>query len=210
MSEPIVSFSQSDGQRIAQSVRFTESRSITNGAFNEGLEGPFYAEITSLVSETDDKQAKGEQRVYEGASLSFETPTSPWVFDIDNTTAQGQGDIFSDQALTVGDIVEVVPYVDSDGTATWIVRRGGGTASRTIIKTAGALTYGAILENITTQTVKQEFTEAQSFKALLPWGSTIDLPDDYVFTADLDGDNVYYTETYPQLYTTPQAPAHLS
>ncbi|MCM8527318.1 MAG: hypothetical protein NE327_12430 [Lentisphaeraceae bacterium] len=75
-----------------------------------------FAKVTELVADTDDKQAKGIEVVYNISNQSFEDPVpSLWTFDSDNldddyTTT----DIYSNLALEVDEIVEIIQIPDSE------------------------------------------------------------------------------------------------
>ena len=197
---------EDDFDRNIQSIRVTEGRSISNGVIN-GTDGfPLFAKITSIVDDTNDRQAKGLQVVFD---VSVEGYTEcGWLFDVDDTAGDAsarQGDIYAGHDMAVNDIVQVFRYKDKSDTSDWIALPIGGAGSeRPIIKTAGVLAFGATLESPISQTIKTEFTETQQFKAYYPWGIALSLPDDYVFTADVDSNGVYYTEVFPQsIYVKP-------
>lgn len=205
---PIYAFSsQSDLDRIAESVKKTESRESLNPDFLRISQGPFFARVTSIVSDTDSKRAKAVSLVYDIDSHGLIVPSNSFVYDSESTLTTAQRDIFSDTALSVDQDVELMPYADSTGEVEWLVRKSGG-AQRPVIKTAGDLAFGAELEGIN-GVIKSEFTSTQFFRALLPWGDTVDLPDDFIFTADIDtvssSGTTYYTEAWPtSMYAFPE------
>ena len=116
--------------------------------------------------------------------------------------------IYSDTAMKVDQIVEVVRYNDRtiDGNQMqWLVRSSGGGAERPTIMVSGAtFGFGAIVESPIDLTASTEFDvdNEPAFKGILPWNGyttlsfTADLPGDFVFVADLF-DNTYYTQSYP-------------
>ena len=208
MAGDIYAFDNEDDlDRNIRSIRVTEGRSISNGAIN-GTDGfPLFAKITSIVDGTNDRQAKGLQVVFD---VSVEGYTEyGWLFDVDDTDGDAsarQGDIYAGHDMADNDIVQVFRYKDKSDASDWIALPIGGAGSeRPIIKTAGVLAFGATLEGIISQTVKTEFTTPQSFRAYYPWGIGPDLPDNYVFTADVDSSGTYYTEVFPQsIYAKPR------
>lgn len=207
MADDIYAFNnEGDFDRNIQSIRVTEGRSISNGAINGSDGFPLFAKITSIVDDTNDRQAKGLQVVFDVSAEGY--TEFGWLFDVDDTEGDAsarQGDIYSGHDMAVDDIVQVFRYKDKSDTSDWIALPIGGAGSeRPIIKTAGALAFGATLVSIISQTVKDEFTETQQFRAYYPWGTTIALPDDYVFTADVDSTGAFYTEVFPQsIYVKP-------
>lgn len=210
MAGPIYAFSsQSDLDRISQSVRDTEARTSLNPDFFSNKRGPYFARITALVDDTDGKRAKGISLDYDISLLALASSSSSFPYDSISKETSAQHDIFSNTALTVDDEVELIPYVDATGEVEWLVREsGGGGAQRPIIQTAGVLAFGGELEGLN-KVVKTEFIETTLFKALLPWGDTVNLPDDFVFTADIDTVSLpqtqYYTEAWPtSMYAFPQ------
>lgn len=190
--------SQSDIDRVAQSVRETESRFISDGSMPGTDANIYFVEITAIVVDTGSKQAKGKQVLFDADTGDYVEATGGWIFDDDDETVMAQGDIYSPNEMAVGDVVQAIRNTDESDTTDFIaIPIGGAGAQRPIIKTAGVLAFGAILDSIIGQDVKTEFTETQFFQAIMPWGAAVDLPDDYVFTADVDSSGVYYTETYP-------------
>jgi len=208
MADDIYAFSdEGDFDRNIQSIRITEGRTISNGVIN-GTDGfPLFAKITSIVDGTNSRQAKGLQVILDASIGDY--AEDGWLFDVDDTAGDAsarQGDIYSGHDMAVNDVVQVFRYKDKSDTSDWIGLPigGGGGSERPIIKTSGALAFGATLESIISQTVKTEFTEAQSFLGYYPWGLTAILPDDYVFTADVDSTGAFYTEVFPStMYVKP-------
>ena len=199
---------QSDLDRVGQSVRFTEARSNGNPDFLEISQGPFFAKVTSIVTGTDNKRAKAVSIVYDISTHSLEVPSNSFLYDSDSSLTTSQRDIFSNSALTVDDEVEVIKYTDATGEVEWLVRESGGGAQRPIIQTAGTLAFGAELEGIN-GVVKSEFTSTKFFHALLPWGASVPLPSNFIFTADVDNvslsETTYYTEAWPtSMYAFPE------
>ena len=205
MADDIYAFdSQSDIDRIAQSVRVTESRFITGGGVLGNDAFPLFAKIVSIVDDTGSKQAKAIQVVVDASIGGYAEPDDPWIFDADDTSNFGQGDIYSASAIEVDDVVQVFRYKDKSDESEFISIPVGAGVQRPIVKTSGVLTFGAELESVISQDIKTEFTEPQTFVSLLPWGSVVALPDDYIFTADVDSSGVFYTEVFPtNMYVKP-------
>lgn len=207
MADDIYAFSEEgDFDRNIQSIRVTEGRTVSNGAINGAFKFPLFAKITSIVDGTNSKQAKGLQVILDASIGDY--AEQGWLFDVDDTDGEAsarQGDLYSGHNMAVDDVVQVFPYKDKSDTSDWIALPIGGAGSeRPIIKTKGVLTFGATLESIISQTVKDEFTETQQFLGYYPWGLTATLPDDYVFTADVDSTGAFYTEVFPStMYAKP-------
>ena len=201
----VFGLTQAQINRIAQALRKTEARSPLSGRLSNVPNIPIYAEVTEVISGTDNHEGKARQKYYDLDSGEWVDADNGWVFDEDDDGASSQSNIYSDSELQVGDIGEVVDFKDNTDRERWFFKKpAAGGAQRPIIKTAGTLAFGAILESITGQTIKEEFTEAQTFLAYYPWGTTAALPDDYVFTADVDSTGAYYTEVFPQsIYAKP-------
>ncbi len=196
--EAVFGWIQPQINRAARSFRVTEGRNSSSGEFSPFGNSPIYAKITEIVSSTENHEAKGTQVYYNLDDKEWITAPNGWRFDEDDDTAIGQKNIYSDADLSVDDIIEVVLFQDSTEREQWYGKKaGGGGVQRPLIRTAGFLAFGAELESIVGQAIKTEFTETQSFRALLPWGETVILPDDYVFTADVDSSGTYYTEVFP-------------
>ncbi len=192
--------SQDDISRISASVRKTESRFISNGIQGGDDFQQLFVEVTELVEDSGGKEVKAIQRVYDGPTRSYIAPPNPFVFDKDNTTAYGQDNIFSASKLKVGNVVEIIPYVDATGKVQWLARVSSGGAERPAIISGGDdFEFGAILESPVSSTATKEFEAADgiSFKSLLPWGLSVDVPNNFRFVGDLFGTE-YYTESYPK------------
>lgn len=198
-------FLQAQIDRIARSLRITETRILKSGTMGAQPNVPIYVIITEIISTTGKHEAKGDQVYYDLDTKDWVIAANGWTFDEDSETATGQTNLYSDAELEVGDIGEVVDFQDNSERERWYFKKSAaGGSERPIIKTAGALTFGATLESIISQTVKTEFTEAQSFLGYYPWGLTATLPDDYVFTADVDSSGAFYTEVFPStMYVKP-------
>lgn len=205
MTDELYGFhNESDIDRISLSVRKTEART-RGGGFIDGFDlPPYFAKITELVDGSDGKRAKGIQVIFNSTSLSYIDAPGGWVFDDDDTTINGEGDIYNDTAMTVDQIVEVSRYneeVEKADKMAWLVPKasGGGGAERPAIITQGAtFEFGAQITAPNDATPITEFTDGQyQFKALLPWGDDIALPDDFKFVGDLFG-TTYFTESYPK------------
>lgn len=197
---------EDDFDRNIISIQKTERREISNGDIT-GTDGfPLFAKITSIVDGTNSRQAKGLQVLLDVSTAEYEE--DGWIFDVDDTDfdpALRQGDIYSGHDMAVDDVVQVFRYKDKSDTSDWIALPIGGAGSeRPIIKTAGVLAFGATLESIISQVVKTEFTEVQVFVGYYPWGNTVTLPANYVFTADVDSSGAFYTEIFPStMYVKP-------
>ena len=199
--------SQSDIDRIGVSVKTTEGINNVGGTSNGGFNvNATFAKITALRASTGGKQATGIEYIYDSDTWTKIEDTSPTVYDDDDSTSLKSGDIYSDTAMKVGDIVEITPYVDKAlkvnqaDNMQWLARIGGGGAERPVIMAAGdEFTYGAIITSPTDETATTEFeaSDGITFKTLLPWGAVADVPDDFKFVGDLVG-TTYYTESYPK------------
>lgn len=201
----VFGLTQAQINRIAQALRKTEARSPLSGRLSNVPNIPIYAEVTEVISGTDNHEGKARQKYYDLDSGEWVDADNGWIFDEDDDGASSQSNIYSDSELQVGDIGEVVDFKDNTDRERWFFKKpAAGGARRPIIKTAGTLPFGAILNSAINQTIKEEFTELQIFKAYYPWGTSIDLPSNYVFTADIDENGVYYTEVFPQsIYVKP-------
>ena len=196
---------QAQIDRLARSLRITEKRISSSGTMGAQSNVPIYAIVTEIISTTGKHEAKGDQVYYDLDTKEWVVVANGWSFDEDNDTAIGQTNLYSDAELDVGDVGEVVDFQDNTERERWYFKKPSGGSERPIIKTAGVLAFGATLESIIGHVVKTEFTETQQFLAYYPWGTTIALPDDYVFTADVDSNGVYYTEVFPQsIYVKPR------
>lgn len=196
---------QAQIDRIARSLRITETRILKSGTMGAQPNVPIYAEVIEVISTTGKHEGKAKQVYYDLDTSSWVDAANGWTFDEDNdTSATAQTNIYSDDELELGDIGEVVDFQDNSERERWYFKKPSGGSERPIIKTAGVLAFGATLESIISQTVKTEFTEPQSFLGYYPWGLTATLPDDYVFTADVDSTGAFYTEVFPStMYVKP-------
>jgi hypothetical protein len=197
---------QAQIDRIARSLRITETRISSSGKMGAQPNVPIYSEVIEVISDTGSHEGKAKQVYYDLDTSAWVDAANGWTFDEDDTDSPtAQTNIYSDAELEVGDIGEVVDFQDNTERERWYFKKAvAGGAQRPIIKTAGTLAFGATLESIISQTIKNEFTEAQQFLAYYPWGTTIALPDNYVFTADVDSSGAYYTEVFPQdIYVKP-------
>ena len=171
-----------------------------------------FAKITELVDQvdgedTDGKVAKGIEYYYNSETFDKEEAPDALIFDEEDTTINKSGYIYSDTALEVDQIVEVFKYTDYDlkedqaNNMEWLVRTGGGGgAERPVIISSGeTFEFGAIITSPTDLTPIREFTaeEGITFKSIMPWGSSDDVPDDFIFVGDLKL-TTYYTESYPK------------
>jgi len=188
-------FNKESNERIAQSVRLTEKR--FEGAVDQGGPDtpPFFAKITALVADTGDKQAKGIQFIYNPSTRAKVEAVDPWIFDDESEEILATGDIYSDTAMTVDQIVEVVRYSDRDDSGTlmeWLVQSGGGGAQRPyihILSSTAPDTYaGDLLTSPTDNTVLEADIE---IKALQVQFGAIELPLE-TFSDIVEG--VYYVQ----------------
>jgi len=188
-------FNKESNERIAQSVRLTEKR--FEGAVDQGGPDtpPFFAKITALVADTGDKQAKGIQFIYNPSTRAKVEAVDPWIFDDESEEILATGDIYSDTAMKVDQIVEVVRYSDRDDSGTlmeWLVQSGGGGAQRPyihILSSTAPDTYaGDLLTSPTDNTVLEADIE---IKALQVQFGTIELPLE-TFSDIVEG--VYYVQ----------------
>lgn len=75
-----------------------------------------FARITEIVADTDNKEAKAEEVVYDLASHDFIDPAVPWIFDSDLIgDDHTEGNVFSGEDLSEGDIGQLLFYPDESG-----------------------------------------------------------------------------------------------
>ncbi len=204
--------SQQDLDRISLSVRATEGRTRVGGGTGGNRGKVIFAEVTELVDDidgedTDGKVAKGIEFFYNSVTFEKTESADPRIFDEDDTTINKTGYIYSDTALSIGQIVEVFKYndptlkADQKNNMQWLVRSGGGGgAERPVIMSAGeTFEFGAIITSPTDLTPIKVFTAEESitFKSIMPWGATVDLPADYRYIADLV-ETTYFDQDYPK------------
>ncbi|HHZ95824.1 MAG TPA: hypothetical protein EYN67_09785 [Flavobacteriales bacterium] len=203
--------SQQDLDRISLSVRDTEGRSRLGGGTGGNRGKVIFAEVTELVDDidgedTDGKVAKGIEFFYNSVTFEKVEAADPLIFDEDDTTINKTGYIYSDTALSIGQIVEVFKYndptlkADQKNNMQWLVRSGGGGDERPVIMSAGSnFEFGAIITSPTDLAPITIFTEEDdfTFKSIMPWGATVDLPADYRYIADLVDTN-YFDQDYPK------------
>ena len=134
-------FDARSNDRIAESVRLTEERFISDGVAGGPDTPPYYAKITALAQTDEEvdipKRGKGIQFYYDSDAYKYlEVGDSGWIFDDDSEAPERTGDIYSETNLTVGQIVEVIPYHDRTATGNqmqWLVQPSGGGAERPIV-----------------------------------------------------------------------------
>ena len=170
-----------------------------------------FAKVTELVDEidgedTNGKAAKGIEYFYDSTVFEKDESVDPRIFDDEDTTINKTGYIYSDTALSIGQIVEVFKYndptlkADQKNNMQWLVRSGGGGDERPVIMSAGSnFEFGAIITSPTDLAPITIFTEEDdfTFKSIMPWGATVDLPADYRYIADLVDTN-YFDQDYPK------------
>lgn len=201
----IYGLNQNQVDRIARSLRITETRDPSSVLFTDTLSRPVYVEVIEVISDTDGLEGKAVEKIYDLEAKAWVTNTYGFIFDEDSEESNAQTNIYSDEALTVGDIAKVEDIPDASERERWFVKKIEGGADRPIIRTASVeFPFGAIMNSIFSPVAKTEFTEEQQFVAFHPWGSTSVLPDNYTFTADKDVSGAYYTEAYPtSMYCIP-------
>lgn len=192
-------FNEASNDRIALSVQKTEKRD--ENTINQGGPDnpPYFAKITALAKDEGDedipKRAKGIQYYYDSDALDKQEAVDAWIFDDDSEELLRTGDIYSDTAMKVDQIVEVVRYNDRtiDGNQMqWLVRSSGGGAQRPyihILSSTAPDTYaGDLLTSPTDNTVLEADIE---IKALQVQFGTIELPLE-TFSDIVEG--VYYVQ----------------
>ncbi|HIO50826.1 TPA: hypothetical protein EYN23_26225 [Candidatus Poribacteria bacterium] len=203
--------SQQDIDRISLSVRDTEGRTRLGGGTGGNRGKVIFAKVTELVDEIDSedtngKVAKGIEYFYDSTVFEKDESVDPRIFDDEDTTINKTGYIYSDTALSIGQIVEVFKYndptlkADQKNNMQWLVRSGGGGDERPVIMSAGSnFEFGAIITSPTDLAPITIFTEEDdfTFKSIMPWGATVDLPADYRYIADLVDTN-YFDQDYPK------------
>ena len=203
--------SQQDIDRISLSVRDTEGRTRLGGGTGGNRGKVIFAKVTELVDEIDSedtngKVAKGIEYFYDSTVFEKDESVDPRIFDDEDTTINKTGYIYSDTALSIGQIVEVFKYNDptlkddQKNNMQWLVRSGGGGDERPVIMSAGSnFEFGAIITSPTDLAPITIFTEEDdfTFKSIMPWGATVDLPADYRYIADLVDTN-YFDQDYPK------------
>ena len=203
--------SQQDIDRISLSVRDTEGRTRLGGGTGGNRGKVIFAKVTELVDEidgedTNGKVAKGIEYFYDSTVFEKDESVDPRIFDDEDTTINKTGYIYSDTALSIGQIVEVFKYNDptlkddQKNNMQWLVRSGGGGDERPVIMSAGSnFEFGAIITSPTDLAPITIFTEEDdfTFKSIMPWGATVDLPADYRYIADLVDTN-YFDQDYPK------------
>ncbi len=210
-------FDARSNERIAESVRLTEERFVSDGVVGGPDTPPYFAKITALAQteamEDNPKRAKGMLFYYDSDAFEYLEVEGGWIFDDDSEDQNRTGDIYSEVDLVVDDIVEVVRYHDRTATGNqmeWLVQpSGGGGAERPALMVSGSVyEFGAIVTSPVNRTAVTEFTVGNepSFQGILPRNGytdlsfTADLPPDFVFVGDLftaGSSNTYYTESYP-------------
>ena len=134
-------FDARSNDRIAESVRLTEERFISDGVAGGPDTPPYFAKITALAQDESEqdlpRRAKGILFYYDSDAFEYLEVENGWIFDDDSEDPNRTGDIYSETDLTVGDIVEVLNYHDRTATGNqmaWLVRSsGGGGAERPIV-----------------------------------------------------------------------------
>lgn len=132
-------FNEASNDRIALSVQKTEKRD--ENTINQGGPDnpPYFAKITALAKDEGDedipKRAKGIQYYYDSDALDKQEAVDAWIFDDDSEELLRTGDIYSDTAMKVDDIVEVVRYND---------RTSGGNQMQWLVRTGGAAVAGSL------------------------------------------------------------------
>ena len=203
--------SPQDIDRISLSVRDTEGRTRLGGGTGGNIGKVIFAKVTELVDvidseDTNGKVAKGIEYFYDSTVFEKAESVDPRIFDEDDTTINKTGYIYSDTALSIGQVVEVFKYndptlkADQKNNMQWLVRSGGGGDERPVIMSAGSnFEFGAIITSPTDLAPITIFTEEDdfTFKSIMPWGATVDLPADYRYIADLVDTN-YFDQDYPK------------
>jgi hypothetical protein len=160
-----------------------------------------FVKITSIIEDTDNKEATAEEVVFDGSQNTFITPPSPWVFDSENISDdQTTTNIHSSKSLAVDDILQVLFYPDQEEVSQWLaINKGSGAERPVIISSGETFEFGAIITSPTDLTPITEFTSEDEikFKSIMPWGDVVDVPDDFIFIGDLTL-TTYYTDSYPK------------
>lgn len=169
-----------------------------------------FAQVTDLVADTGDKQAKATQMVFSGDVSGAEPANSPdydsmekataWTFDSDKLDEDyTTTDIISPVALEVNEVVQVLPFVDKTGDFKWyVLKQGSSGGERTYVITGGSTyTFGAIL-NALDNSLIMEFTETQTFLFKPMWGESNGVPSEYYGFVDIV-DSIYYFD-FPEIF----------
>lgn len=90
-----------------------------------------YAEILTLIEDTDGKEGTGIQRVFDATLNEFTAPDGdPFIWDkVNISDDRTTGNIHLDVALEVGRVYRILLYPDKTGVAQWLAESGGGGGS---------------------------------------------------------------------------------
>ncbi len=109
-----------------QATRITLGINQTTGERLIGAGRTVFAKVVALRADTDDKQATAVTVVYNATSRAFETDDD-LIFDSDSATAdRTTTDIFSSEAMTVDQVLKIIPYGDSSEAEQWMAEQSGG------------------------------------------------------------------------------------
>jgi hypothetical protein len=182
------------------SIRAFQKFKKTGGAGISDNEYTMFAEVTEIVEDSDSKEVKATEKVWNSATPDWAIPERDAIqfdSDSDQGVSYNTTNIFCPEPVAVGDHIRVIFYPDRSRTSIWIGIPIGAGSTRTMISTpyTGQEFGGSYDFPGGTFTA---FTETTSFFIVTPWGSRVAVPADqlawgYRGLADKIGD-AYYLE----------------
>lgn len=188
-----------DEETLKQSILSIQNflRRIQTGGGGLGNSAmTIYAEVTAVVS---DQEVKGIQKVWDSslATPAYAAPEGTaitWDSDLyPGSTNYLEPNVFTDTPLAVGDVVEVIFYMDKSFTSRWKARIGGGgssliwlTTDNTGLSFANGAKYDFPSGTGTALTVDDTYYIAT------PWNTRIAAPNNFFGYFVQDGKNWYH------------------
>ncbi len=116
-------------------TRITLGVNLTTGEQLIGAGRTVFAKVVALRAGTDDKQATAVTVVYNATTRAFETDDD-LIFNSDSATAdRTTTDIFSSEAMTVDQVLKIIPYGDSSESEQWMAEQSGsGGSTRVLVR----------------------------------------------------------------------------
>lgn len=128
--------SEKDLQRVFDTVRaFEAQKRLRENTKGNVSQAGIFVKITELVADSDDKEAKATEVIWNAITKAYEAPEKdPIIYDSDlldsaGATVFNTSNITANSAMAVNDIKMIISYPNASETSDWLVVETGGGGS---------------------------------------------------------------------------------
>ena len=173
-------------------TRITLGVNLTTGEQLIGAGRTVFAKVVALRAGTDDKQATAVTVVYNATTRAFETDDD-LIFNSDSATAdRTTTDIFSSEAMTVDQVLKIIPYGDSSESEQWMAEQSGAGSSLIYLTTDNAgLSFNDGAKYDRPGGTGTALTVSDTYYIATPWNTRIVAPANHFGYFVQDGTDWY-------------------